>query len=225
MDFINKIFFKKTDDSVHEQFVRFGKGIYPGRAVIKLQKNKDVKISSSFEYSKDFAVLICELADKMSVNGSLVARVGIPELGSVKPKGGVYDYDLDKELTSSELKSLLDKAKYTLLNIKASGVEFKCKQKLPKPGKAEGKVDDKFCQLQVDMKYWPIIRKEFFPDISEGAKRVNIKHTYEVSRIVIPSGIGEDYEKLRLLSKRGGKIIRILEIDKQESKKETDFEA
>ena len=37
MDFINKIFSGIVDDSVHEQFTRFGKGIYNGRAVVKLQ--------------------------------------------------------------------------------------------------------------------------------------------------------------------------------------------
>ena len=73
------------------------------------------------------------------------------------------------------------------------------------------------------MKYWPVIRKEFFPDIPENVKRAGIKKTIEIKNIVIPGGIN-DYEHLRLMSKKAGKIIRHLEIDKQETKKEVDFE-
>ena len=52
--FIKKIFENKIDDSVHKQFVRFGKGRYPGRAVIKITKQPDkIKIGTSFEMAND----------------------------------------------------------------------------------------------------------------------------------------------------------------------------
>ena len=110
------------------------------------------------------------------------------------------------------------------LDAKADGIEFKCKKKLPKPGKSEGKVDDKFCVLKADLKYWNKIRENFFPDVPENAKKCAAKHTFEIQKIIIPEG-EKDYEKIRIFSKRAGKIKRILEIDKKEEIKECEFEA
>ena len=224
MDFINKIFSKQIDESVHEQFVRFGKGIFDGRAAIKLQRGKDIRVSSGFEYSKDFAETIAEMADRFSVSGTIVSREQIIELGTAKMKRGIFTYVISKEMSSKELKEILKKCKYALLNISASGIMLKCKQKLPKPGKSKEKIDDKFCILNTELKYWSQIKKMFFSDISDDVKKVSAKHTIEVKNIKVPEGV-TDFEQMRLMAKREGKITRFLEIDKKETKGECEFSA
>ena len=96
MSFIKKIFNKKSDDSVHRQFVRFGKGIYENRAVIKFQKGKEIKISSSFEYANDFVELIAELSDA-KFTGIILSKNSLEEFFESRnretlesKKAGVY---------------------------------------------------------------------------------------------------------------------------------------
>src|SRR3989338_6334144 len=225
MNFIKKVFDKKIDESVHSQFVRFGKGIYNNRAVIKLQKGKDsIKFNSTFEYANDFVELIFNSVDKASVSGIILSKQEINGLNG-KKKAGAYEYDINREISANEIKELLKKAYYILIDIKAEGIEFKCKKKLPKPGKGgEGKVDDKFCVLKAEVKHFSKIKDEFFPDVPENTKKARASHTFEITEIVLPQG-EKDYEKIRVLSNRAGKLIRHLEIDETETKKEIEFEA
>ena len=234
MSFIKKIFKKEIDDSVHGQFVRFGKGTYEGRAVIKFQRGKEIKISSAFEYVNDFAELISEIAENTIISGIVLSKENISNLlnqnnikGIGEEKGGGLYFKNnieEQELNNKQLKLLVKESYITLLDIKANGIEFKCKKKLPKPGKSEGKIDDKFCVLKADLKYWNKIRENFFSDVPENAKKCTAKHTFVIQKIIIPEG-EKDYEKIRVLSKRAGKIKRILEVDKKEEIRECEFEA
>ncbi|MFA4953653.1 MAG: hypothetical protein WC584_05500 [Candidatus Pacearchaeota archaeon] len=229
MNFIKKIFNNKIDDSVHRQFVRFGKGIYKNRAIIKFQKGKEIKISSTFEYVSDFVELIAEISDA-KFTGLILSKNGLKEFFASKnketletKKAGMYVNNIN-EIESKIIKELKDKTYYFLLDAKADGIEFKCKKKLPKPGKSEGKADDKFCVLKADLKYWSKIKENFFPDVPENAKKCIAKHSFDIKNIIAPEG-EKDYEKIRVLSKRAGKLKRILEIDKKEEFRECEFEA
>jgi len=229
MSFIKKIFHGEVDKKTHNQFVRFGKGTYENRAVIKLQKSKDIKVSSTLEYANDFVELIAGISDAR-FTGIMLSKENLEEFFKSKDrealeskKAGLYVYNVN-EIESKIINEIKEKVYYFLLDAKVEGIEFKCKKKLPKPGKSNTKIDDKFCVLRADLKYWPKIRDEFFSDVPENAKKVNVKHTFEIKNIITPLGI-KDYEQLRVLSKRAGKITRFLEIDKQESKKECEFEA
>ena len=42
MNFIKKIFTGKFDETVHRQFIRFGKGEYRRRALLNLWKTKNI---------------------------------------------------------------------------------------------------------------------------------------------------------------------------------------
>ena len=233
MSFIKKIFNKDINDSVHNQLVRFGKGVYNNRAVIKFQKGKEIKVNSTFEYANDFVELISEIVSKINVFGIVLSKEDISSLlkqnkikgiGEEKKGGLYYQNNIEEQILNGEQLKILTKESYfTLLDINAEEIEFKCKKKLPKPGKSEGKVDDKFCILKADLKYWHKIREEFFPDIPENAKKGNAKHTFEIQKIIAPEG-EKDYEKIRVLSKRAGKLTRYLEVDNQESKREVEFE-
>ena len=103
---------------------------------------------------------------------------------------------------------------------------------MPKPGKSEGKVDDKFCQLELDEKYYNAVKGDFFWDLPDG-KKISAEHVFVIKEIIIPkegarpglATLEKDYEKIREMAKRKGKILRIVDVDGKEVRKETEFEA
>jgi hypothetical protein len=209
----------EVDDSVHRQFVRFGKGNFENRAVLNLQKTSKIKLRSSFEYANDFVSLVSELGD-FSFSGTIMSKEPL-DLENEKKKSGLYNYEISG-IQSSKVRESLNKVYVSLLNIDSEDLKLKMKKKLPKPGKSgEGKVDDKFCHLEADLKYWTQI-KEFF-QLPE-CKKCKISHTILVDDILLPQGENNP-EKLRLNAKRKGKIVRKMEIDKQERKVEKEFSA
>ena len=231
--FIKKIFEKKQDEAVHAQFVRFGKGIYESRAVLSLMKTSKIKVKSSFEFANDFVRLVAGLASKLKISGVALSKEDISDLMSKKnikgnsetKKGGVfYENNIDEQEVDSEiLVELAEKAYYLLLDVNDTGLNLKIKKKLPKPGKGENKIDDKFCSLEADLKYWAQIKDFFFWDIPECSKS-RIEHSYEINEIIIPEN-EKDPEKIRLNAKRKGKLKRKIKIGKdQESLKECEFE-
>lgn len=233
--FIKKIFENKIDDSVHKQFVRFGKGAYPGRAVIKItnQPNK-IKIGTSFEMTNDMVEFCSSFEQNSKISGIVLSKNDISDLmkqknikgNSEKKSGGLYyQNNIDEqEIDSKALNELALNSYACLLDIESRGISLKSKKKLPKPGKAgDLKIDDKFCQLELDIKYWPKVKSEFAFDMPDFKKALAV-HTYTITDIIMPKG-EKDFEKIRLLAKRRGKIQRKITLDKQEIIKEKDFEA
>ena len=222
--FIKKIFQGEMDEKVHNQFVRFGKGEYAGRAVLTLHKTSKVKLKGSFEYANDFINLVAELGD-FNFSGVVVSKEPL-DLENEKKKAGAYYYEVSN-VTSEKVRELAEKTYVMLLSVDSEDLKLKIKQKLPKPGKSgERKVDDKFCQLEADLIYYPQIKDTFFWDVPD-CKKVKASHIYQVTSLKMPAKeeARGDFEKIRLLTKRVGKIIRKLEVDKKELKKELDFEA
>lgn len=218
--FIKKVFEGKTDEGVHSQFVRFGRGNYAGRAVISLMKTSKVKVKASFEYADDFVNLVSELTN-VKFSGIVLSKNELNLNG--KKKSGIYEYEFSG--SSEDVKKIKDKTYFMLLDGEGDGISLKIKKKLPKPGKAgEGKIDAKFCILEADLKYYSKIKDEFFWDIPD-CKRANITHTYEINDLVMPKN-EKDFEKIRVLTKRKGKIIRKIVLDKdKESVREAELEA
>lgn len=224
--FIKKIWQDKTDESVHKQFVRFGKGNFPNRAVINLRKGSNIKLGGSFELANDFTEFVSELAE-ISFSGIIQSREEIEEIlmnndadfdESEKKKLHVY---IIEHAPSRVIKEIKDKAYAMLLDAKSSGISLKIKKKLPKPGKSGGgKVDDKFCVLELDLKYWQQVKEAFMlPE----CKKCKVKHTYIIDEIIPPKN-EKDFEEIRLKAKRKGKIIRELEIDGKTEIQEHKFE-
>jgi hypothetical protein len=222
--FIKKIFQDQQDSSVHRQFVRFGKGTYPGRAVTKVTRQPDkIKIGTSFELVNDMIEFCSQLSNNLKCSGLIISKEKL-EFPGEKKKAGLLEYDINQELSSEQIKNLLEKCYSLLLDIESQGIKLISKKKLPKPGKAgDLKIDDKFCQLEFDIRFWPKVKEEFFWDIQDFKKALAV-HTYVISDIIMPKG-EKDFEKIRILAKRKGKIIRKITIDKQEIVKEKDFEA
>jgi hypothetical protein len=217
--FIKKIFIRRTDESIHRQFVRFGKGTFPGRAALNLVRGEKIKLRGSFEYANDFVSLVSELGDAKFL-GIILSKEELQGL-TPKKKSAVLTYEVTG-LSSGKIKEIAGKAYTMLLDAEGPGLSLKMKKKLPKPGKSgEAKIDDKFCILEADAKFWNQIKEAFmFPE----CKKAKVKHTYIIDEIEMPKG-EKDFEKIRLLSKRKGKLVRKTEIDGKEGIKEIEFEA
>jgi len=227
--FIKKIFENKIDESVHRQFVRFSKGQFENRAIINIRKTSMIKITTSFELANDLVKFISFLSSEFKIKGLLMIKEQISDLKGKKKKG-FFVYDIDKKISGEELKSLVSKANYTLFDCVSedNSIDLKIKKRLPRPGKgSKAKVNDKFCQLILSLKYWPQVQKEFLFDLPSEIKKVHFEHTYIIKDINIPKELEKegDYEKIRLGVKRTGKIIRKAIVDGKESIKEKDFTA
>lgn len=232
MNFIKKIFDKEIDEAVHQQFIRFGKGDYRGRFPLSLWKTKKVKLRTSFEFINDI-ILFCAKIGNCNVSGEVISKNNLSEFmsennikGETKSKrGGMIHHAIlpNQDLTEKQLTKLVEKSNFALLDIVGEGFTLKSKKKIPKPGKNENKIDDKFCQLEMDEKYYSKIKDDFFWDMPE-AKKIIIKHQVIVDKIVMPEG-EKDFSKIRELAKRKGKIIRKAVIEEKEIEKEIEFEA
>jgi len=214
--FIKEIF-NGNGERAHNQFIRFGKGKFENRAVLNLQKTSKIKLRGSFEWANDFVETASELTN-IKFSGIILSKEKL-DLENEKIKSGVYSYEVS-DINSDKIKEIRNKIYTMLLEGEGEGVILKIKKKLPKPGKSEGKVDDKFCQLEADLKYGDKIKEAFMlPE----CKKCRISHTFEITEIVLPKN-EKDFEKIRVLAKRKGKIIRKLEVDKKEEKEEKSFE-
>ena len=227
MNFVKKIFQggdEAKDESVHKQFIRFGKGNYGRRAIIGFWKTKNLKIKSSFEFANDFVLFIARLenSSKVVFEGIILSKDEIQDLKGEK-KSGKWVHNV-KNFTSSQVREIADKAYYFLLNADGEGVKLRIKGKLPKPGKSENKIDDKFCQLELDEKYYKAVKEDFFWDLPE-CKKASVEHKFIITEIVMPKTKEKDFAKIREMAKRKGRIIRIANIDGNDVKSEKEFEA
>lgn len=216
--FIKKIFVKKEDDRVHQQFVRFGKGDYKNKAVVNLWKTAKVKLYGGFEYANDFALLASEF--KTNFSGIVISKENLGFPG--KKKAGLFVSEISN-LPAEKIKEIYDKCYYLLLDADGE-ISLKTKKKLPKPGKsAEAKVDDKFCQIETDLNLYSKIKSGFFWDIPE-CKKARASHEFIITDLIMPKD-EKDFEQIRLKTKRKGTLIRKLEIDGNSEEKKIGFEA
>jgi hypothetical protein len=215
--FIKKIW-RDNGEEAHYQFVRFSKGVFENRAILNLHKTSKIKLKGSFEWANDFVEFVSELGN-VKFSGIILSREEL-NLENEKRKKNIFQYEV-LDIENEKINEIKNKAYAMLLDGEGEGIILKIKKKLPKPGKGENKVDDKFCQLELDLKYWEKIKESFM--IPE-CKKCKTSHVFEINQIIIPEG-EEDFEKARLSAKRKGKIIRKMEVDKKESKEEKEFVA
>jgi len=216
--FIKKIFLGKIDENVHRQFVRFSKGTFAGRAALNLKKGDKIKLGGGSEFANDFVEFVAG-QENCKFSGIILSREDVG-LGG-RRKGDIFTSEVEN-IDSSRINEIKDKTYLMLLDADCSGISLKMKKKLPKPGKSgDLKVDDKFCILEADLKYWPQVL-DFF--MLPECKKAKVKHTYIISDIILPKG-EKDFAKIREMARRKGKIVRKSEIDGKEEQKEIDFEA
>ena len=228
--FLKKIFEGKNDDMVHLQFVKFGKGEYKDRAVIRV-KNSSGKYSirTTHEYANELVLAFAEkLEGKSQINGVIVSTSNLKDkinFADIKQFMGVKKYVVDSEMSGAEIVDLCKKFPKCFfgLSFKVGDSELKIKPKMPKSGKPNTKNDEApapdFCKVKTTDKN--IVRGLLF-DVGENFKQAEANHTFVINEIIYPEN-ESDPAKIREMSQRKGKIIRKLVVDESESVSEKDF--
>jgi hypothetical protein len=238
-NFIKKIFDqqKGEDESVHSQFVKFSRGVFEERAMIKIKESSgNFTIATTSEYAKDLIMYLAEkLKDKKArVTGALISTINLDkefEFQDKKMAMGVKKYMIDKEMSGNEILELCKKIEkaFFALSFSANNTELNIAVKSPKSAKgassskkedAESKID--FIKIKTSDK--ELVKSLIFDkDILE-FKKIEVKHTFVIDNIIIPPN-EKDFAKIREEAKRKGKIIRNIDIDGKKLRKETEFEA
>ncbi len=230
MNTIGKIFSGKIDEQVHEEFVKFGRGVYENRYLLEGKKQKSawsIKTGSEFV---NYLVMrgLGKAKGEIDVKGIIVCTFEIKEeyLKSEKIKKymGINQIIVNQKISPEKLISLMIKypKAFYALSYKTENYEIKVKEKPPKSGKPGSKGEElpkaDFCSLKTNEE--DIVRDLFF-DFPEFVD-VKIRHTLNIESIDIPKGI-TDPEKMRAAAKRKGKIKRIAVIGDSEKVNEVDF--
>ena len=214
--FLKKVLSQKGDEESHRYFVRFGKGQYNRRFLISVNRGTKIKVKASFELANDLVEFVKENKE-VKFSGTILSKEKIAGKEGKKKKGL-----LAYEISNSSIKEF-ENAYYYLLDVNDSDIVLKIKKSLPKPGKAEEKIDDKFCSLEIEPKYWPALKEVFFWDVPE-SKKAEIEHNVIINEIVIQKN-EKDPLKVRELAKRKGKMIRKIIFDGKTLEKEYPIEA
>jgi hypothetical protein len=237
--FIKKIFDGKKDEFVHLQFQKFSRGEFKDRALIKVKESSGkFTIDTTAEYARELARAMGEkLGDgKTQVTGALISALDLQgfKYEERKMAMGVRKYMINREMTGKEIVDLCDNVikAFIALSFKVGDDELKIKDKSPKSAKgassskkedAELKID--FCKLKTtDRK---LVEGLVFDKEAIGAKKLEVKHDFMITEIVIPPELKseKDFAIIREKSLRKGKIIRYLDIDGNKIKKEIEFAA
>ncbi|MDP1695500.1 MAG: hypothetical protein Q8L29_01150 [archaeon] len=215
--FLKRVLMGKGDSESHRYFVRFGKGDYKRRFLISLNKSAKIKVKTSFEFANDLVKFANENGER-KFSGKILSKEKISGKEG-KKKAGLFLY----EVSDVNIKEF-ENAYYYLLDSEDSEMTLKIKKSLPKPGKNEEKIDDGFCSLILDLKYWNKLKEIFFWDLPENAKKAEIKHELIINDIILPEN-EKDPVKIREFALRKGKIIRKINMDSKETEKEFSIEA
>lgn len=231
MNFIKKIFQDRSDESVHLQFQKFGKGEFRDRALINARKSGNkYTISTTAEFANG---LVREVAGKLGnnktrVTGAIVSTNDLKEeldFKEIKQFQGVKRYIIDKEMSGDEIVALLEKfpKAFFALSFECGDSKLKIKPKAPKSGKPRKKGGEKpkpsFCKITTTDK---MLAEDFVFEVAD-FKKAEINHEFIINEIIKPEG-ETDFAKIRELAKRKGEIIRETEIDGRILRNKKDFE-
>jgi hypothetical protein len=237
-NFIKKIFKgEEIDELVHSQFVKFSKGEFPERAMIRA-KNSSGKytISTTSEYAKDIIMFLAEnLGDKTTkVTGALISALDLDgfKYDERRMAMGVRKYMLyDQQMTGKEIIGLCNRIEkaFFALSFSTEDTNLEIQAKSPKSAKGvssekKGDAKAKIDFIKIKTTNENLVKNLIFDEEAKEFGKIEIKHKILVSDIVFPAG-EKDFAKIRELAKRKGKILRELDIDGKAIRKEAEFEA
>jgi len=241
--FIKKIFEENIDKSVHLQFQKFSRGEFKDKALAKIIKAKNnYRINTTYEYANEFVKTLAEKLpeeEKVEVKGVIVSTKNLKEIpefyklvGEVEIKQfmGVKQFKINKKLSKRDILEICEKfpASFIALSFSVNNTELKIKAKSPKSAKPrlKGKNTPKsdFCKIKTsDL---DIVKGILFDidDFGWNFKKIKISHDFIINEIILPKG-EKNPEKMRVLAKRKGRIVRKIEIDGKTITKEKEFVA
>jgi hypothetical protein len=230
---VRKIFKGKFDENVHNDFVKYSKGVFKDKYLLEGKKQGDKWAIKTGPEFVNFLVRRCldKVSGNVKVKGIIVSTMNLKEevnlpIQNVKQFMGIKQLVIDSEVPVSDILRAMDKfpKAFFALSFSFSDGELKVKAKAPKSAKpasgGEKEPTADFCSLKTTDK--PLVEDLFF---EEGDfKEASIRHILEINEIILPKG-ERDPVKMRENAKRKGIIKRIAKIDGKEIIKETNFEA
>ncbi|MDO8509383.1 MAG: hypothetical protein Q7S27_06915 [Nanoarchaeota archaeon] len=229
---LKRIFSGKSDDDMHNEFIKFSRGIFANRYLLYGKKQKDKwTIKTGCEFA-NFLVRRCleKSEGEISATGIIVYTGSLGDskipIERVKQFMGIKQYVINSKVKVSDVLEAMDKypKAFFALTFSIPTAELKIKAKAPKSSKPSTKGDAEvkadFCSLKTTNK--ELVEDLFFdfPQFNE----IKIKHILDIEKVIIPTNIS-DPVKMREMSKRKGKIIRDITVDGKTEKKEVSFEA
>ncbi len=218
--FIKKIFEGNVDELVHLQFQKFSKGSFKERAMVKASRSaKGYSISTTAEYANDIVKLMAtKLGGKSTeVSGVVVSTMDlkskIPSTG-LKQFMGIKQYVVSGTMKGEEIIALVDKAPnaFFALSFSVGDQILKIKPKAPKSAKpstseAGPKID--FCSIKTPDE---TLARELVFGAPSSWKSIEIRHTFTITDIEVPSD-AKTPEEMRKLAKRKGVLVRSMVVD------------
>jgi len=231
---IYKIFSGNPDEEVHNEFIKFSRGVFDNRYLIEGKRQKDkwsIKTSSEFA---NFLVrrLLEKVEGEIEAKGAIISTLDLSkdvdfEIADTKGYMGIKQLLIDTKTSAGKIIALMDKypRAFYALTFSIGGNELKIKAKAPKSGKPGTKGDDEgpkadFCSIKTNDK--EIINDLFFdfPSFYE----IKVKHIIEVREIEIPKGI-KDPREMREKAVRKGILKRFVQVDGVKKQSEKAFSA
>ena len=228
---MKRIFSGNGDNDIHNEFIKFSRGVFENRYLIEGKKQKDKwNIKTGNEFA-NFLVRKCleKINGEINIGGIIVYTGSLGDskipIEKMKQFMGIKQYVIHTTAKAPDIIELMNKypKAFYALSFKFDDSELKIKAKVPKSAKPSNKgekeVKADFCSLKTSDK--SIIDDLFFdfPNFNE----IKVRHILQITEVIIPKSI-DDPVKMRELSKRKGKIIRETNVDGRIEKKETEFE-
>jgi len=240
---INRVLNGNFDGEVHNDFVKFGRGVFKDKYLIdaKRQKGGIWSIKTSAEFA-NYLVKSCaneninsnDGSEPLRVTGVIVStkdlRNELPfPIARVKQFAGVKQAVIDSDIKPSEIIAAIDKfpKAFFALSFSSKLSALKIKPKAPKSAKPSPNEEEKpkasFCTLKTTNQ---LIVNDLLFDIKEKSfNEVNISHEIEIKNINIPKEISDPVE-MREKATREGTIKRKVMLDGNKvSEEEREFAA
>lgn len=225
-NFLKEIFEGKTNEVIHHNFTRYGKGEYE-RLVFELKSGKALGVKSSWDFSNEFVKLAAEYGrGKLHVSGKIITNYDFKDkvpcnVTDYSKWGALHTAEVEDDLTPEQLKEIYEKFKFhfLLLNMKGDNLKLKVGKGIPKPGKAELKKN--FCSATFPLE----VKQELAWDVKD-FKVLQVKHLLKINEIELDKELMQkDPPKARTAAIRKGVIVRLLDVDGKQEKKEVPFTA
>src|SRR3989338_9965252 len=181
-----KIFLGEVNEDVHNEFVKFSRGVFNDKYLIESRKQKDkFVIKTGYEFANYFVRKCLEkINGEVQIKGVIVTTLNLRndikfEISNVKQFAGVRQYIIESKVKSDDILELMKKypKAFYALSFSTADCELKIKAKAPKSGKPSnkngGEPKPDFCSLKTNN--MELINDLFFdfPDF----KDIKIKHT------------------------------------------------
>jgi len=231
--FIKKIFEDNIDEEVHEQFIKFSRGVYKNKFLAEGEKKAGKwKIKTGPEYANYFVKKCLEnFQGNLEVKGIIISTYDLCKDMNfefdLKKYMGINKYVINTTINSEDLKDLMEKNPRIFygLSFSVPDCQLRIKAKPPKSAKPSASTETvkaDFCSLTTTK--GEIIKDLFF--FFPNFQKISVSHDVIIEDIVYPENAQSlKPEELRERSKRKGKIIRKISIDGKEEVKEKEFVA